>query len=191
MLMPMSATSPYTVNFELTGVSDRGAEVHVQPDAAERGRVAAWLGVPEVPRLEATIRLERLSDGLYGYEAAYTAEVVQACVVTLEPVHSVHSETVSRRYRVAPRTSGRRASREPDVEVAAEGDDETPEVLSGTLIDLAAPLLEELSLGLDPYPRAPGVTFDPPKDEPDPKETPFAVLAKLKQRPPGKPEPRK
>ena len=82
-------------------------------------------------------------------------------------------------------------ARAPDVEVPVEGDEDTPEVLSGTLIDLAAPLLEELSLGLDPYPRAKGVTFESPKDEAEPEETPFAVLAKLKQRPPGKPEPRK
>jgi hypothetical protein len=52
-------------------------------------------------------------------------------------------------------------------------------------------VLEELNLALDPYPRAPGVTFEAPKDEPKAAESPFAVLAKLKTVPPGKPKRRK
>ena len=49
-------------------------------------------------------------------------------------------------------------------------------------VDLAAPLLEELTLALDPYPRAPGVAFAALKDEAAPTANPFAVLAKLKAR---------
>ena len=180
---------PYTRPFELAGLSERGAELSVSPDAAERARIAAWLGALDVPRLDATIRLSHLGDDVYGYDADFTAEVVQACVVTLEPVPSLHTGRAERRYRVAAKTP-RRSSRTPVVDPVDTGDNEdAPEVISGSLLDLAAPVLEELSLSLDPYPRAPGVAFEPPKDDDKAADNPFAVLAKLKVNPPEEPGP--
>jgi hypothetical protein len=182
--------APYTRPFELAGISERGAELSFSPNAAERARIAAWLGALEVPRLDATIRLSHLGDDVYGYEADFTGEVVQACVVTLEPVPSLHTGRAERRYRVVTKKP-RRSSRSPVVDpVDTGGDDEdAPEVLSSSLLDTAAPVLEELSLLLDPYPRAPGVTFEPPKDGDKDADNPLAVLAKLKVNPPEEPGP--
>jgi len=44
---------------------------------------------------------------------------------------------------------------------------------------------EFLALALDPYPRKPGVEFESPQPEaePDEKASPFAALAKLKEKP--------
>jgi uncharacterized metal-binding protein YceD (DUF177 family) len=176
---------PYTSFFELARLSERGVELSLLPDASERARIAAWLGALALPRLAATIRLARSDDDLYRYEAEFTAEVVQACVVTLEPVPSVHSGEVTRRDRVAAKPS-RRPQRA--VEIDLTDDEEAPEVLSSSLLDVAAPLLEELALMLDPYPRASGVAFEAPKDEPKAIESPFAVLAKLKVPPRGSPK---
>ena len=175
---------PYTYPFELAGLSERGAELSLSLDAEERARIAVWLGALEVPRLEATIRLARLDDGVYRYDADFTAEVVQACVVTLDPVPARHSGAAARRYRLIAKTP-RRGSR--DVDVDPGNDEDAPEVISSSLLDVAAPVLEELSLMLDPYPRAPGVAFEPPKDEAEGADNPFAVLAKLKVRPPEEP----
>jgi len=179
---------PYTVPFELAALSERGAELSVSPDAAERARIASWLEVLDVPRLDATIRLSHEGSDVYRYEAEFTAEVVQACVVTLEPVPSRHVGHVERHYRVPAKTS-RRPPRDRDTEVEVSDDEDAPEMISSTLLDIAAPVLEEVSLALDPYPRAPGVTFEPPKDEDGEaaKENPFAVLAKLKLNPPEEP----
>ena len=176
---------PYAYPFELASLSDRGVELALSPDPAERARIAAWLDALEVPRLDATIRLSRRDDGLYSYDAEFTADVVQACVVTLEPVPSHHSGSATRLYRVIAKAR-RRSSRNEDMEARAEArgtDDDAPEVLASSLLDLAAPVLEELSLMLDPYPRAPGVTFEPPKDDSKEADSPFAVLAKLKIAP--------
>ena len=183
----MSDQPPYAVPFELAGLSERGAELSLSPDAAERARIAAWLGALDVPRLDATIRLSRLDDDVYRYEADFTAEVVQACVVTLEPVPAVHAGGVERRYRVVGK-SQRRSSRSPDIDpLDAGADEDTPEVISSSRLDIAAPVLEEISLSLDPYPRAPGVTFEAPKDDDKGRDNPFAVLAKLKANPPKEP----
>jgi hypothetical protein len=53
---------------------------------------------------------------------------------------------------------------------------------------LAAPLLEEVSLALDPYPKAPGAAFEVLPEPIEPAENPFAVLEALKKapRPPGR-----
>ena len=185
----MTDHPPYSLPFELTALSERGAELSLLLDSAERSRIAAWLGAIDLPRLAATVRLSRMDDGVYRYEADLTAEVVQACVVTLEPVPSVHAGTAVRLFRVRAKPS-RRQKQEAEVDLAAD-DDEAPEVLSSSLLDVAAPVLEELSLMLAPYPRAPGVKFEAPKDEPEAKDSPFAVLAKLKGPPSGKPKSRK
>ena len=54
------------------------------------------------------------------------------------------------------------------------------EPLIGGSIDLGALATEFLILGLDPYPRKPGATFQPPADA-KPEESPFAALAALKK----------
>ncbi len=55
-------------------------------------------------------------------------------------------------------------------------------MLESSVIDLAAPVLEELSLSLDPYPRKAGVEFAPPEEAPARSpDNPFAVLGKLKR----------
>jgi uncharacterized metal-binding protein YceD (DUF177 family) len=174
---------PYTVSFDLVSLSERGAELSLSPDSAERTRIAGWLDALEVPRLQATVRLARGTDDTYRYDAEFEAEVVQACVVTLEPVRAVHTGTVSRRYRISTRGS-RRGSKA--MVPAEQGRNNEDEVLTGSSLDVAAPVLEELSLVLDPYPRAPGVTFEPPKDESKAADNPFAVLAKLKSTTPRK-----
>lgn len=175
---------PYAVPFDLAGLSERGAELPLSPGETERARVAAWLGALEVPRLAATIRLSHLGDDVYRYDADFTADVVQSCVVTLEPVPSRHTGHAERRYRVVAKSP--RRSKTPDI-VSGSDDEDTPEVLPGSLLDIAAPVLEEISLSLDPYPRAPGVTFDPPNEDDKGSESPFAVLAKLKLDPPKEP----
>ena len=60
-----------------------------------------------------------------------------------------------------------------------------PEVIRNGSVDLAAVATEFLLLGIDPYPRKPGVVFDPPVRE-DPSSNPFAALAALKK--PGNPD---
>jgi len=59
-------------------------------------------------------------------------------------------------------------------------EDDVPEEISSLHYDLAAPLVEELVLAIDPYPRAPGVEFAPPEDGEQAPESPFAVLKGLK-----------
>jgi hypothetical protein len=56
---------------------------------------------------------------------------------------------------------------------------EPPDEIVNGHIDLGALTAEFLALGLDPYPRKPGVDFDYKGD--DKPDSPFAALAKLKR----------
>jgi uncharacterized metal-binding protein YceD (DUF177 family) len=175
--------TPFSVWFDLGGLSDAGAEIALSPTAAERAAISYWLGIEALDQLKATIRLSRVGDHEYAYAASFAADVLQACVVTLEPVPShLHGE-FQRLFKVMPRGGGghrrKGAAATASVELSNLEDDE-PELLEGTSIDLAAPLLEEVSLALDPYPRAPGVAFQSPKEEKGPADSPFAVLESLK-----------
>jgi hypothetical protein len=98
--------------------------------------------------------------------------------VTLEPFDSDLEGEV--RVRALP--EGSAALGGPDeaggeLDLDPEGDD-PPDALEGDRIDLAAYVVEDLSLAIDPFPRKPGVEFEAPEQPGEP--SPFAVLAKLK-----------
>src|SRR5262249_9806543 len=122
----------------------------------------------------------------YSYQAEFAAGVTQSCVITLEPVSSHLEGEFERSFLVTPRSPAMRRqmieqSRSHKVELSAS-DEEEPELLDGYELDLAAPLLEELALSLDPYPRAPGAELPAMTDAEPAKESPFAVLGKLKEK---------
>jgi len=177
----MSAAPPFTMSYDLAALPDRGTEIVLDPGPAERAAIAAWLGAEGVDRLQATIQLTRRSDDRYRYEARFAADVVQSCVVTLEPVTSHLEGSAERDIEIKRRLPARFRDESDEDTVETDDGDDGLEILDTTVFDLAAPVLEELSLSLDPYPRAPGVAFEPPKDEPGASSSPFAVLAKLKE----------
>jgi uncharacterized metal-binding protein YceD (DUF177 family) len=109
---------------------------------------------------------------------ALEAEVTQACVVTLEPVASRIERSFGRELHF--RGTGRHAAETPStLEISPDEGDEVEEIES-LHFDLTAPVLEELLLALDPYPRRPGVAFDPGEEGAARPESPFAALKSLK-----------
>ena len=64
-----------------------------------------------------------------------------------------------------------------EVEYDPEAPD-PPDVLEGSVIDVAAYAIEHLALELDPFPRKPGAEFD--YQPPEAEMSPFAVLKALK-----------
>jgi uncharacterized metal-binding protein YceD (DUF177 family) len=164
--------------FDLGGLSQAGAEVTVKAKADELPGLAEWAGVDSVKRFMATVSLRRLSQSRFSFEAELTADVVQACVVTLEPVESRISRHITRELQLAPRLPPAEAG---ELTLSA-GDDDVPETIASVDYDLAAPLLEEYVLAIDPYPRKAGVAYNPPTESEPSQSSPFAVLKVLKDR---------
>lgn len=172
----MSSDAPFEKFVELTTLSEAGMDVLLAPNEAERAQIAEWSDVSAVPFFEAKVTLKRLSPSRFSYVASLKAQVVQPCSVTLEPVSQGIEEQFTRELHLTHATRHR-----PElVELApGAGEDEAPEEIESPRYNVAGPVLEEFSLAIDPYPRAPGVAYEPPQDEKP--ASPFAILAKLKE----------
>lgn len=166
--------------YDLSALSEAGYDVTIAAKGDELERVARWEDVPEVTRFEGRITLRRLSQSRFSYEALLEADIVQECVVTLVPVESHIARSFTRILHLMPKFH-RHADLGGAVTLAA-ADDDAPEEIESPRYDLAGPLLEEFSLAIDPYPRAPGVEFKAPDDGQEPPESPFTVLQQLKPR---------
>ena len=66
----------------------REATHTIAANEAERTALAERFSLLTLDRLEAEVRLMVLRGGMVRLSASFTAEVVQACIVTLEPVAS-------------------------------------------------------------------------------------------------------
>ena len=150
----------------------------LEASPAERAAVARRLGIPAVDRLVAELAVKSLSGRLLRVEGRWEAAVQQACVVTLEPVAARLDGWLEASYEIAEGTGGRGGS---EVVVDPEAADPA-EVLPPEGIDLGELVVQELAVGLDPYPRAPGAKvpteFRPPEVEDT--RSPFAALKALK-----------
>jgi uncharacterized metal-binding protein YceD (DUF177 family) len=174
----MKSAPPIERLYDLATLFEAGDEVQIAASADDLTRLADWAGVDRVERFEGKVSLRKLSPARFAYDAVLSADVVQPCVVTLEPVKSHIARSFARTLHYSP---GRPVRDEGQLTLAA-GDDEAPDEIASTRFDLAGPLLEEFSLAIDPYPRVPGVAFEPPKDARSPEENPFAVLKRLKEK---------
>lgn len=151
-----------------------GETVTIEASAAERAALAAFLKLLSIERLRARLTVKRAAKGGARVTGAVEGELTQTCVVTLDPFPAAVEEEIDVRF--APRDDareGRRPSEEPEIFSLADEDEPDP-IVDGK-IDLGALAAEFFALGLDPYPRKPGVAFEPPA-EPEPEATPFAVL---------------
>jgi hypothetical protein len=172
---------PFQHIYDLGDLGRAGAEVRLAAGGEELKQIARWLDVEVVEAFSATVQLRKHSATGFSLDADMQADIVQSCVVTLEPVRSHIARQVHRELHLTQHRLRTRPHESIPLGAGA-GDDEVPEEIDTLAYDLAAPLLEDLALAIDPYPRAPGVEFAPPEDAPEPRESPFAVLKSLKEQ---------
>lgn len=151
----------------LGSVGQEGRQQVLEAAEGERAALAARFRIPAVESFRAELRLWPEADGSIRVDGRLAAEVVQTCVVTLEPVAQRVEEPVA--LRLLP--SG--------VEPADDDPDQPDEIPSRNgAVDLGEALAEQLALALDPYPRAPGAVL--PEEASDADEGPMAALAALR-----------
>jgi uncharacterized metal-binding protein YceD (DUF177 family) len=150
-----------------------GGTYALAASAEERAALAVRFALLSLDRLEAEVQLEPAAGGFYRLSARLSADLTQACVVTLEPVASHIEESFSLLY----------GTPDDQDEVLLDGDSETIEPLEGGIVDIGEAVAQQLSLALDPFPRAPGAALAEEADLSDqnPPESPFAALAKLRK----------
>jgi Large ribosomal RNA subunit accumulation protein YceD len=168
---------PWQVPITVEDIAETGQHFELTADADVRTAVAGHAGLRDLPRLVAGFDVTRHGVGGLHVVGQVSATVGQNCVVTLEPLVYDVEEDIDLRFtpQLPPEPQGDEtvARREPhDVKW------NDPEPLIGGVVDLGAIATEFLILGLDPYPRKPGVVFEPPQDV-KPDAGPFAALARL------------
>lgn len=152
----------------------RGLSRRLEADEATRARVAKWLEIEGLNALSADVRVDPAPVG-WRLSGTLNAVPVQVCGVTLEPFENP-VQTEFGIDLVAPGDA--QAEDESDEELSLESAD-PPDVIADERIDLAAYVVEQLSLALDPFPRKPDAAFEAPPDET--VLSPFAKLAALKR----------
>jgi hypothetical protein len=172
---------PLTHFYNLGRLGKAGDTVKFTADAGQCAAIAAWSGVLSLETFAVTVDISKLGPTRFRLAYQLTAQVIQACVVTLEPVQAAVARDFSRELHFVGHTRGSAASAESGADMVLDaGAEDEPEDIESLHYDLAAPALEEYSLALDPYPRSPGAEFSVGPEPSQEAESPFAVLKGLK-----------
>lgn len=194
--LPGQAAEPpeFSRVVDLDRVGARETAIALVADAGERAALARRFGLASLDSLTAELRVRRLLSGMFRLTGTLRGEVVQHCVVTLEPVPAHVEESFVEVYSLS--MPGTVAELEID-----PLDDEAPEPLSEPRLDVGEVVAQYLSLGLPPYPRAPGAKLDieagpearegtrdavggepGAPDAGEPRQRPFGALASLRRK---------
>jgi uncharacterized metal-binding protein YceD (DUF177 family) len=143
-------------------------EFAVQASPTECAALALRLHIEAVESLICHFTLRRQGSVITA-EGVLEADVVQTCVVSLDPV----GQRVEDRFTIRFVPDGR----EP-----TDDDPEAPDEIpyQGSMIDLGEAATEQLALALDPYPRLPGAELDPAARDAEPSA--FGSLSALRPK---------
>jgi Large ribosomal RNA subunit accumulation protein YceD len=170
-----SRATPWRVPVVVEDIAEDGQHFALVADANVRSDIARMVGLRDLPRLEADFTLTRQGGGGLRVSGHVSATAGQNCVVSLEPLTNLIEEDVDLLFM--PKSAAQLAAAEDETDGhRAEAKWGEPEPLIGGVVDLGSIATEFLILGLDPYPRKPGVVFEPPQDL-TPDGGPFAALA--------------
>jgi uncharacterized metal-binding protein YceD (DUF177 family) len=168
------------------GVKD--VTVDIEAQEAERAALAERFELIAIDSLRAHAVMRRAAarDGsgtVLRVTLDIDADVVQRCVVSLEPVPAqVHEAALIVEYRLGDETETT-----IEVEILPEGID-PPEILVDGKFDLGELAAEHLALALDPYPKVEGVAVETSDatdgaETVEPQQNPFSVLRDWPARP--------
>lgn len=173
----MSEAVPLSRVVDAMAIRPEGTELSVTATEEERRAIARRLGLLDLTALTAALSLKRNAKGQIHVTGRLHADLVQACVVSLEPVPQTIDEEIDRRF--VPESAAPPPTEAKEVEIAVDAEDE-PDTYARGRLDLGPVVLEEMILGLDPYPRAPGAELPADLDEAeDRRESAFAILKSI------------
>lgn len=179
--MPKEPSPEFSLAVNVNDVPPGGTGISFEADERARDALARRFGILEVLRLAGRAKVRPYRKHGLTLDCDFEAEVVQACVVTLDPVVQSIREIFVQRYLPANMI-------EPEADIEFEVDidaEDAPEAMSGYGIDVGEAVTERLALAIDPYPRKAEAAYSESRegadDAPEKPENPFAALEKLKK----------
>lgn len=155
-------------------IGSHGARGTHSATREERQELARVLDIKSCERLEVEYTVQPLRSGLYRLTGRIVADVVQPCVITLEPVTQHIDEAINVELRPTDMMS--------EVEEGERDVLQLPDIepIEDDVVNVGLIVLEHLSTAVDPYPRVPGAEMNVATTTPEPAANPFAVLKTLK-----------
>jgi uncharacterized metal-binding protein YceD (DUF177 family) len=175
-----SDKSPISYEVNVSRLPKTGLTVKIDATESERAELAAVHGLEGIEQLRAELAVSPWRRNGVKVEGRVKADVVQSCVVTLEPVTNRVDEEISAVFLPEDSRLGREGfGLGGEIMIDPEGPD-SPETFSGDRIDVGALVEQFFGLAIDPYPRKPGAAA-PAEPEPDQDEDENELQRKLRQ----------
>lgn len=164
-------TGPLTRPTRIDRLRKDRSEVIVEATPQECAALAAEFKIPAIRDLVGRFSVSGPSSRLI-VTGTVSATVTQVCTVSLDPFESTVSEPVEVAFT------------DTDILVGTDAEDaDVPDPIVGNRIDFGTLTAEFLALGLDSYPRKPGIAFTPVTEDDD-EASPLGVLRTLRDREP-------
>lgn len=173
----MIGESPWSVPLRLSEVARGPVRKKIEADEKTRAAIARHLDLVSIEALSADVTIRPWLDGAE-LEGWLNADVTYTCSISAEPFTDKLSGDFTLRVLPAGSENAPQEDTAEELELDPEADD-PPDVLEGDTLDLGGYVVEHLSLELDPFPRKPGATFEPPVETGS--LSPFAALRVLKK----------
>ncbi len=177
-----TATSPISFDVAVARLPKNGLPVTIEATGRQRAALADIHDVLNVERFRADLLVTGWKRNGVKIEGRVRADIVQACVVTLDPLPATIDVEIDAVYLPEISKFGREGfGSGGEILLDADGPD-SPETFAGDRIDVGALAEEHFGLAIDPYPRRKGasldvLTGDTPPDQAD--ENPIRKLGSL------------
>ncbi len=174
----------FTYLVKVGHISANPVQVQVEADERECAWLAQLWKVLAVNRLAADLQIARWKKDGVRIKGRVKGEIVQACVVTLDPVTSVIDQEIDQIFVPEGSKLARIVTDEAGEMVLDPEGPDLPETFAGDAIDAGALVAEFAALAIDPYPRKPGIAFEGHREgsaEDERRPSPFAVLKDWKK----------
>jgi len=173
---------------DLDRMGANGTALDIVASDGERAALAKRFGFLGLPAFSTRVTVDRRIGGQIVVEGRLRGKIVQACVLTLDPV----TQELDDAFRLVFKKdlADERDPESGEAVLSAHAD--SPEPLSGNLLDVGEIVAEQLSLVAEPYPRRPGAKLEDVLPRPrgggrksptEPRRHPFAGLAALRDKP--------
>ncbi|MGR9168836.1 YceD family protein [Rhizobium sp. KDH_Rht_773_N] len=175
---------PFSYPVKVGHISANPVEVRVSADKDELKALAESWNVVSVDSLHADLQINRWKRDGIRVKGRVQARIVQACVVTLEPVESDIDEAFEQIFVPENSKLARHPANDAGEMVLDPDGPDLPETFTGDTIDAGEIVAEFAALAIDPYPRKEGAEFEghiEDTGENDRKPSAFAALKDWKK----------
>lgn len=179
-----TADNPFSYHVKVGHISLNPVEVRLEADESELEGLAKLWKVLTVEGLKAELKISRWKRDGVRVRGTVKAKIVQECVVSLDPVESEIDEEFDQLF-VPDGSKLALIPVQPSGEMVLDPNgDDLPETFVGDTIDAGSVVTEFAAMGIDPYPRKPGLDFEDHIEDTaanDVKPSAFAALKDWKK----------